>query len=168
MRQIPVPLLIRDLLLVAVTLGLWGWTRQLGDGGALAVAVAIGAGVMTAVSGYLFHEWGHLVGARAAHAVVELPSTPAAVFLFKFDVVRNSRRQFLWMSMGGFIASGIIVAFLLAVLSFDRLADQVAIGLTAAGVLATFILEFPPAWRVWRGGDLPTGVAFVGTSTTDR
>ena len=163
LNKIPVPLLIRDLLLIAVTLGLWWWSRSLGEARTLdAIGVAVGAGIMTALSGYLVHEWGHLAGARLAHAVVELPRTPLAVFLFKFDVVRNSRRQFLWMSMGGFIASAVVVALLLVLLSLDRLADQVALGLTAAGVLATAILELPPAWRVYRGGELPSGVAFVG------
>ncbi len=162
--RIPLHLLIRDLLLVAATLGLWVWSRQLDadGGGTLAIAVAIGAGVMTAVSGYLVHEWGHLTAALMRGSVVELPRSVAAVFLFKFNSEANSREQFLWMSMGGFIASGIIVALLFALLSFDRLADLVALGLTVAGVIATLILEVPPAMKVYRGAPLPRGVAYSG------
>ena len=43
-----------------------------------------------------------------------------------------------------------------------RIADigQVALGITLLGVLATVVLEFPPAWKVLRGGPLPRGVAY--------
>ncbi len=162
--KLPLQLLARDSLLVCATLGLWFWSRQLdGLSTPLAVSVAIAAGVMTAVSGYLAHEWGHLCGALLRGSVVELPKGITAVFLFKFNSEQNSREQFLWMSMGGFVSSALIVALLLALLSFDRLADQVALGLTLAGVIATLVLEVPPAVRVYRGAALPRGAAYSGS-----
>ncbi len=36
-------------------------------------------------------------------------------------------------------------------------------GLTTLGVLATFILEIPSAWKGLRGGAMPEGAAFVST-----
>lgn len=167
--RIPLHLLIRDLLLIAATLGLWAWSRQLDlSGGTLAIAVAVAAGTMTAVCGYLIHEWGHLTGALLRGSVVELPHSVRAVFLFKFNSEVNSRKQFLWMSLGGFIASALVVALLFALLSPQRLADQVALGLTVAGVAATLILEVPPALKVYRGAELPRGVAYSGAPATPQ
>ena len=84
------------------------------------------------------------------------------MFLFRFDVARSDRRQFLAMSNGGFIASLLLVALLLVVLRPHYRGDAIALALSALGVLATFILEVPAAWKVWRGAPLPTGAAFVG------
>ena len=64
------------------------------------------------------------------------------------------------MSGGGFLATPLVVALFLAVPPRDVLAGQLALGITALGVLATVVLEFPPAWRVLRGGPLPRGAAY--------
>ncbi|HEY0917463.1 MAG TPA: hypothetical protein VGE22_21455 [Solimonas sp.] len=156
-------LLARDLAVVATTLALVAWSHQLQAAGtALHWPVAILGGALVAVSGYLVHEWGHLLGALSRGSRVELPPTLAAVFLFKFDSDRNDRRQFLAMSMGGFIASIVVVALLAVILDLGYWADRIAMGLTVLGVAATFILEVPGAWKVYKGAPLPHGVAFVG------
>lgn len=156
-------LLLRDLVVVATTLALVAWSHQLQAAGtALHWPVAILGGALVAVSGYLVHEWGHLLGALSRGSRVELPPTLAAVFLFKFDSDQNDRRQFLAMSMGGFIASIVVVALLAVVLDLHYWADRIAMGLTVLGVAATFILEVPGAWKVYKGAPLPHGVAFVG------
>lgn len=161
--KLPVRLLLRDLVIIAIAMAVLGGSHGLeGSGSPAHWPLALLAGVLLALSGYLAHEWGHLLGALASRSRVELPDTVAAVFLFKFDTGANDRRQFLWMSAGGFIASAIVVALYVGVLSFDRLADGIALGLTLLGVLATAMLELPVAWRVWRGAGLPhDGPAFV-------
>jgi len=155
---------LRDLLVLLATLALWRVDAALRGGpgpGPALVAVAAGAGA--ALCGYLVHEWGHLLGARLAGAVVHLPTRARDHFLFRFDVARNDRRAFLAMSVGGLGASLVAVAALLAVLPLGALSGQVALGLVAAGVLATFVLELPVAWRVARGGPLPQeGAAYRG------
>ena len=153
----------RDLAIVAATLALVAWSHRLQEAGAaLHWPVAVLGGALVAVSGYLVHEWGHLLGALSRGRRVELPPTLAAVFLFRFDSDRNDRRQFLAMSMGGFIASILVVALLAAVLDMRWWADRVAMGLVVLGVAATFILEVPGAWKVYKGAPLPHGAAFVG------
>ena len=150
MKQ-PIPLLLRDLAVIAATLALWRWSRELDAAHAtLATPVAIAAGISAALSSFLLHEWGHLLGAMAARSSVEFPPHIRSVFLFKFGG-DNDRRQYLWMSGGGFASSILVIALLLWTLSFHALADWVAIGLVVAGVIATFVLELPPAWRVLRG-----------------
>ncbi len=146
---------LRDLALVSLTLGLWAS----GAAGA-AWPVAVLAGALTAVCGYLVHEWGHLAGAWLGGSVVHLPATPLSTFLFNYDSDRNGREQFLVMSCGGFLASAVMVALFLALLPLDALAGRVALGLTLLGVVATVVLELPPAWRVYQGGPIPRGLSY--------
>lgn len=146
-----IKLLLRDLAIAALTLLLW----QLNGGMAgrhdlVATGLAVLTGVFTVIAGFLAHEWGHLLGALSRGSAVELPPRLASIFLFQFDLQKNSREQFLAMSIGGFAASIVVVALLLRVLSFDGLADRVALVLTALGVLATFVIEIPGAVKVWR------------------
>ncbi|HXG28998.1 MAG TPA: hypothetical protein VNJ47_09145 [Nevskiales bacterium] len=154
--RVTVKLALRDLTLVALTILLWLASLRLEPGTSpWAVPVAIAAGVMIPVGGFLAHEWGHLIGAWASGARVHMSASLWTLFLFDFRPGENSREQFLSLSCGGFIASALVVALLLAVLSPARLADAIALGLTLLGVLATFVLEVPPAWRAYRKGVLP-------------
>lgn len=158
-------LVARDFALTLVSALLWAATLQAaGSDTPWALLLDGLTGLMTVLLGYLLHEWGHLAGAWASRSVVHFPkSALSSPFLFRFDTGRNSRRQFLVMSAGGFIASALVVAALLMALPMDRLAGRVALSLTLLGVLATFILEIPPTLKVYRGGELPRGIAFVNS-----
>jgi F0F1-type ATP synthase assembly protein I len=160
--RIPTQHVVRDLVLLALTLALWTWDARLRTEptSALSIAVALTTGFMTALCGYLVHEWGHLVGAWTGGSVVHLPESAASTFLFRFDSDRNTREQFLRMSWGGFLASGVSIVLLLLVLPLDAWSGRVAFGLVAAGVAATLILEVPPFRRVARGAAIPTGAAY--------
>ncbi|WP_028080111.1 hypothetical protein [Solimonas soli] len=163
MKAPPPALIVRDLALIALALFAWRLGRALQDAAsAWTWPAAIATGLLIPLAGFLVHEWGHLLGALAARARVEYPPTPLAVFLFKFDVGRNDRRQFLAMANGGFAASLLFVALALALLRVRYHGDAIALALTALGVVATFVLEVPESLRVRRGGPLPTGAAFVG------
>jgi len=159
--RIPTQHALRDLALLGLTLVLWAWDTSLRaqPSSALSVGVALLTGSMTAVCGYLVHEWGHLMGAWAGGSVVHLPDSAASTFLFRFDSDRNTREQFLRMSWGGFLASGVSIVVLLLVLPLDTGAARVALVLVATGVAATLILEVPPFRRVARGAAIPTGAA---------
>jgi hypothetical protein len=162
--NVPYKLLARDLALLGITLLVWMLSRRLDDAHSpMAIPVAILAGLMAPVIGFLIHEWGHLIGAWVGHSVVHPAQQLREVFLFRYDLDQNSREQFLSMGYGGFIASLLFVAALVPLLSLDRLADRIALTVTALGVLATFVIEVPQALRVYRGGPFPNGVAFVGT-----
>jgi hypothetical protein len=153
----------RDVGLLALTLFAWqldGDAREAGS--ALEWATAPVAGASTAIVGYLFHEWGHLIAARATGSVVRLPDRASEVFLFNFHSDRNSPRQFLAMSLGGYAASILVIALLFFVLPLETLAGKIALTLVGLGVIATAILELPPFFAVLRGGPLPRGTAYVG------
>ena len=147
-------LAVRDGVVAAATCALWAAPP---DGVLLAALAALA----TTLVGYLLHEWGHLLGALAAGARFALPATPfESPFLFKFDRTGNTRGQFFAMALGGFAASIATVAVLVFVLP-PGLATWLTLGLVGAGVLATLVIEVPEFWRVWRGGPLPDGAAFV-------
>jgi hypothetical protein len=154
---------IRDSLLVAITVGLWLLTLSMGKPvGFGPLALQVVTGLMTVLCGFFLHEWGHMLAAWAAGSAFELPPTlGSSPFLFRFNNVRNSREQFCAMSLGGFAASVAFVAFLLLALPGGLLATWVAQALTAVGVLATLITEVPGLIRVWRGGPIPQGSAYV-------
>ncbi|MGH8461547.1 MAG: hypothetical protein ACRESS_08085 [Stenotrophobium sp.] len=163
-------LIVRDGLLIAATAALWMYTLNLGTAlGVWPVTLNILTGLMTVLIGYLLHEWGHLIGAWFSGSAVHLPQGAlSSPFLFRFDTGLNNRRQFLAMSAGGFIASAAVVVALLLALPAGRLASHVALVLTLLGVLATFVLEIPPAWKVFRGGAMPGGSAFVSSPGDTR
>ena len=157
-----VKLLLRDLLVLALTLALWSVEMSRAPvAGIAGMGLALLLATLTAFSGFLVHEWGHWIGARLRGSVVQWPDRLWSLFLFRFDCVRNSRNQFLWMSCGGFVASAVAVAVLVAALPLDRLAGQAALALTVLGVIATFILEVPTAWKIWRGAPLPQGFVYI-------
>jgi hypothetical protein len=156
---------VRDGAVLAGTLGLW-WL----DGAARAqpasaggVLLAVLTGLATALCGFLMHEWGHLLGARLARSKLEFPPL-YSLFLFKFDVLHNGRREFLAMSYGGYAASALSVLVLALVLPRDALSGLVGLLASVLGVLATLLLELPTTVRVYRGAPLPSaGVVYVSS-----
>ena len=149
-------LILRDS--VAVTLVIYVWQLQGAGGLALAIITAL----LTTALGYLAHEWGHLLGALAVGARIELPATPfESFFLFRFDRATNTRAQFFAMALGGFAASILSVVLFVLLLPGGGLATYLTLGLVGLGVAATLVIEVPEFWRVWRGGPLPNGAAFV-------
>jgi hypothetical protein len=150
---------LRDALLVLASAGLW-WldalARAQGQGGVAAVALAIAAALSAVGCGFLLHEWGHLAGALASGARVEFPDQLASLYLFRFDVAHNDRRQFLTMSYGGYLGSLVAAALLVMLLPTAALSGKIGLVLTAIGFVAGFAAELPITLRVLRGGPLPS------------
>lgn len=155
--------LLRDLALLALAALLW-WqdalARQAASSSTGALILGAAAGVSAAVAGFLLHEWGHLAGALAAGSFVHYPDRLLAPLLFHFDTARNDRRQFLWMSWGGYAASAASVMLIAALAPLHALSGQVALGLAGLGTLVTLVAEVPTTARVLRGAPLPEGYAF--------
>ena len=164
-------LALRDGAIVVGVLGLWRvlLAQTPGAEGAGPIALSAVTALLTTLLGYLAHEWGHLLGAMAAGAAFQLPATPfESFFLFRFDRGRSSRAQFFAMALGGFAASILSVLLFVLVLPGGVLATPLTLGLVALGVVATFVIEVPEFWRVWRGGPLPDGPAFISGSPPER
>lgn len=137
-------LLVRDLSIVAVVVGAWWLAMPLSAGnGPLAdlAGVLLGAGAFAVA--HLGHEWGHLLGAFATGSRVAAPATLASPFLFSFDSKRNSRRQFVVMSLAGFAVTGVSLAVVYGLLPEAALATRVARGAVVFGAALTLLLEVP-------------------------
>jgi hypothetical protein len=160
--------LLRDGAVALLLALLWRATLQQGaPHGAGPWALQLGTGLLTVFVGYLLHEWGHLIGAWLAGGHFVLPATVTeTMFLFRFDNVRNSRGQFISMSLGGFVSSILVVVALVLALPRNLPASWLALGLTALGVAATLIIEVPEFLGVVRGGPMPKGAAFVSPPGT--
>jgi hypothetical protein len=91
---------------------------------------------------------------------VYAPSRLRELFLFHFDGHQNNARQFIAMSIGGFIASGLMMAAVIAYAPLNILAGKLALVFVAIGIIATVVLEFPTTWRVMRGAPLPSGPVY--------
>ena len=153
---------VRDAVIVALTVAVWLFT----DGRPETITpwwLSALAGLLLGVTGFLLHEWGHLLGAHLSGGRAVPARSLRSIFLFAFDVQRSTPRQFLAMSYGGYIASVLGLGAVVSLVSLDRLSGQVALAFTGFGLLVTAVLEIPPPVRVLRGRDLPTGFAYVGT-----
>ena len=110
---------------------------MLGDLTGLVAGLAIG------LATFLLHEWGHLLGALGSRSAVRLPDRLGSVYLFSYDSKRNSRRQFVVMSLSGFAVTGVAVWAVYAVLPDGQLATRVARGAVLFLASFTVVLEFP-------------------------
>jgi hypothetical protein len=134
----------RDVLFASAALAAWWFFRHLtatedvvGDIVGVMLGLALGA------TAFLLHEWGHLLGALAARSALTPAERLRTFYLFSFDSQRNSRRQFLIMSLGGFIATAAALSFAYAVMPDGQLASRVARGVIAFATLLTLVLEVP-------------------------
>lgn len=154
----------RDLTVVALFALAWWWdAAERARGGppsAAALAAAVAAGVSAGAVGFVAHEWGHLAATLLAGGRVFYPNRLLAPLLFHFDAAKNDRRQFLWMSGGGYLASALGVAAIAALAPLSATSGRIALGLAVAGLAATLVGEVPTTLRVLRGAPLPDGYAF--------
>jgi hypothetical protein len=157
----PFVTIARDALLTGLmAVAWWVESRHRGAGDGVALVSSAAAGVLTAVVGFLVHEWAHLAGARLYGSEVRYPNRWLAPLLFHFDTTTNDRRQFLAMSYGGYLGSALGTAAIVAWAPLEALSGRIALGLASAGLLVTALAEVPTTVRVLRGGPLPRGYAF--------
>jgi hypothetical protein len=135
--------------------------RASGDASFVAHVVGAAAGSLLTLSAFLVHEWGHWIAAVASGARVSRPPRKLSPYLFFYDTARSTRAQFLWMSFGGYLATAIALAGIVAWADLRSTSGLVAVGLSSLGMLVTFVLEVPTTWRVWRGRPLPTGGVYT-------
>jgi hypothetical protein len=147
---------LRDLaaLAAAVTLVLADErARASGSVGGWALALAAATGISTTLSAFHVHEWGHYLAAVLSGARPRPARSLLAVFLFDLEERECTRRQWLWMSAGGYLASIVAFSVILRVVDLSAMSGRVTMVLTGLGLLATFAIEIPITVRVWRRRD---------------
>ena len=144
---------LRDAAILLATALLWWW--EMSRPADPADWISIAAGVGAAICAYNLHEWGHVLGALKTNSVFEPAKRLISPFLFSYDSQNNSRRQFLIMSLAGFVATGLFVLAYSVGMPQDRLAGRIAF--KGALILAslTVIIEFPIFFRALLGKTLP-------------
>lgn len=137
-------LFVRDAVIVALTAWIWHLVAGASaDAGLRGDFAGVIAGVTIGLCGYLVHEWGHLAGAVVAGSAVQPGRSLAAGFLFSFDSHGNTRRQFIALSLGGWIATAFVLWGVYAWLPDGLFASRVARGFVAANVLLVVFIEIP-------------------------
>lgn len=111
--------------------------------GMLGDFTGIVAGLAVGLATFLLHEWGHLLGALGSRSNVRLPERLGSIYLFSYDSRRNSRRQFVIMSLSGFAVTGVAVWAAYAWLPDGQLATRVGRGAVLVLAFFTVVLEVP-------------------------
>jgi hypothetical protein len=159
---------IRDLTILTATIVLW-WMSVAGNWGTeLTTAFSMAAGVGAAVSAYNLHEWGHLLGAHWTQSVYVPAKRWYSPFLFSYDAERNTRGQFLVMSLAGFAATALFVLGFLLWMPRDQVAGRIALrgALILAGLTA--VIELPIFFRALFGSSVPRTGMFKGPTVGGR
>lgn len=134
----------RDLVFVTVAVVLWQQAAHLSAGsGMLSDLVGVVLGLLLGACAFVLHEWGHFIGALAARSAVRPPEHLRSIYLFSFDSRLNSRRQFLIMSVGGFIVTGGAVWLSSVLLPDEQLASRVARGVVLFLAFLGVFIELP-------------------------
>ena len=134
----------RDLVIITLTAGLW-WllaARSAGIGVAADFSGWI-VGAMLFFCAHIVHEWGHYLGAVLTGSHVGIHKRLASPFFFRFEVEGNSLKQFVAMSLGGFVATGAVIAFYYLGLPDEFLASRIARGGALFGAFLGVTLEIP-------------------------
>ena len=139
---------VRDLVIFLITLLFW---QNLSDS---SISHGI-AGVLAALCAFLFHEWGHLIGAYISKAVVHPAPSLFSPLLFDLDSQKNNRGQFLYVSATGFIATSLFLFVFSFFLPLGLFAGKLAIYIGLGLAALTVFIEFPIAWVVYRGSKIP-------------
>jgi len=135
---------VRDgALILGTVLGWFLFASLSADEGVVAETLAVLLGVLGGLCAWVLHEWGHVLAAKSVGSNLRVPTKLFSVYLFGFDNKQHSRGQFVVMALGGFVATGLVLAFVMLALPQDLLATKVFRGLVLLEIAVTVALEVP-------------------------
>ncbi|MEJ6592076.1 MAG: hypothetical protein QNL99_08875 [SAR86 cluster bacterium] len=144
-------------LLAAITLwaaaDAWAMTSGLNLATGLSMLNAFAAMTIIAT---IFHEWGHFAGARIAKSYSPMVTNPTGAFIFGFNFAKNTRQQFLSMSIGGPVGNWLLVALVFLLVPLDNPGRVMLLAVAVARGISVLIFELPIILRVMNGGDPET------------
>ena len=134
----------RDGALILTTIVGWWLLAGVSAGeGLLVETLAVFLGVLGGLCAWVLHEWGHVLAAKSVRSNLRVPDRLFSVYLFGFDNKQHTRGQFVVMALGGFLATGVVFAFVMLALPQDLLATKVFRGLVLLEIAVTAALEVP-------------------------
>jgi len=135
---------LRDAAIVGAAAIAWLTVAEFSAGsGPLGDLSGVVTGLLIGASGFVLHEWGHLLAAFAAGASARPNTHLKTSLLFSFDADHASLAQFLVMSVGGFAVTGFFLWLVYGFLPDGLLATRVARGVVLFQASLTVLLEFP-------------------------
>jgi hypothetical protein len=147
---------MRDAAVFGATFLAWHYLAAYSQGaGAQADFIGVAVGAMLALCSHLLHEWGHVIGGMIGGSKMQPGKSMKSLSLFVYSSTGNSKRQFMIMSVCGFIATGLMVAFFFLVLPDDYLASRVARGYSLIQVFLAVVIELPLVFWALVGKSLP-------------
>ena len=118
-------------------------------------------GTLLGVIFYLSHEWAHLGGALLSKSTVAYPEKILSPFVFSFHSQANSVRQFLFMTAGGFGATGVLFSAYLICLP-GNVWGSVALYIALFFTSLTVFIELPIAiWTLITREVAPVEIPFI-------
>lgn len=135
---------LRDAGIIAVAAALW-WLLAERSAGVSMLADFSGfvVGVLFGVVAFVLHEWGHVVGAWFSGSTMTVNHNLRSPYIFSYDSSDNTLRQFVVMSIGGFVVTAVLVAAYYFYLPDDLLASRVARGGVLFLAFLGVVLEVP-------------------------
>ena len=138
----------------------WVQTSDLYIATMISVLNAFAAGSIISI---IFHEWGHFAGARLAKSYSPMVRKPTSTFIFGFNFAKNSRDQFISMSLGGPIGNWLLVVLVFILVPMDSPGRVMLFAVTLANAISVCVFEIPVLRKAMNGGDpeteLNTGLA---------
>lgn len=131
----------------------WVQTSDLYIATIISVLNAFAAGSIMAI---IFHEWGHFAGARFAKSYSPMVRKPTGTFIFGFNFAKNSRDQFISMSLGGPIGNWLLVALVFILVPMDSPGRVMLLAVTLANAISVCVFEIPILRKAMDGGDPET------------
>ncbi len=128
----------------------WAQSSDLWLAGFIAFVNALVAGYIVSV---LFHEWGHFIGARLAGSYSPMVREPRGAFIFGFRFDKNTRDQFLAMSLGGIGANWLLVLLVVLLVPMDSWSRAALLAIVTAQAISVTVFEGPIVARTQRGMD---------------
>ena len=131
----------------------WFVTTDLLIANIVSIINALVAGSFLAV---IFHEWGHFAGARIAKSYSPMVREVKNQFLFGFNFEKNSKSQFISMSLGGPIGNWLLVLLVFFLLPLDNPGRVTLLAIVVARAVSVCVFELPVILRTLNGGDPQT------------
>jgi hypothetical protein len=128
----------------------WYQVTGLGLASALSVITALVAGAWLSS---IFHEWGHFAGARVAKSYSPIVPDVRGIFMFGFNHSKNTRNQFISMSLGGSVANWLLVIVVFTLIPMDSLGRGALLAMVFAKAVSVLMFEIPILMKVMNGAD---------------
>ncbi len=149
-------LAVRDMIFIIMLFFAWHWFAPVSANNTLmADFLGVLLGGLTALAFHLIHEWGHIFGGFIGGSEMSASLKKNAISLFTYPAGGNNRRQFLLMSLGGFIATALLVWFSYTQLADDQFASRIVRGYSLVQVFLAVVLEMPLVIWAIIAKDLP-------------